>query len=95
LENGKLAPYKTVRTRRHLLESFDEFIEEFEYPQQITLQRGTGNTLRLRSLREVTRNLFPRTPFGKIEMSDPLTALFGPQAIGSAVMEMPKCPSVL
>jgi hypothetical protein len=62
LENGKLAPYKTVRTRRHLLESFDEFIEKFEYSRQITLLRGHGNTLRLRSLREVTRNLFPAPP---------------------------------
>ncbi len=95
LENGKLAPYKKVRTRRHLLESFEEFIEEFEYPQQIALLRGHGNTLRRRSLREVTRNLFPHTPFGEIEMSAPLTALFGPQAIGITVMEMPKCPSVL
>lgn len=90
LENGQLAPYKKVRTKRHLLESFQEFIEEFEAPQQIAFLRAPGNLLRARPLRETAQTLFPHTPFGEIEMSAPLMMLFGSQAVGLTVMEMPK-----
>jgi DegV family protein with EDD domain len=93
LEDGQLSAYKKVRTKRHLLESFEEFIQEFERPQQITLLHGAGNTLRTRPLREMSRELFPETRFNEIELSAPLDTLFGPQAMGITLLEMPKCPS--
>lgn len=89
LEDGQLVPYKKVRTRRHLLESFQEFIEEFETPQQIAFLRGKNSTLRSRPLREVAKELFPSTPFNEAELSVSLVTLFGPQAVGVTVMEMP------
>ena len=51
LEDGQLIPYKRVRTRRHLLECFQEFIDEFETPRHIAFLRGKNSTLRSRPLR--------------------------------------------
>jgi fatty acid-binding protein DegV len=92
LEEGQLAPYKKVRTKRHLLESFQEFIEEFEHPQQIVFQRGTGNPLRARPLRELTRDLFPGVVFSEVEIPAPLATLLGPQSTGVIILEMPVKP---
>ncbi len=89
LEDGQLVPYKKVRTRRHLLESFQEFIEEFETPRQIAFLRGKSSMLRSRPLREVSKELFPETPFSEVDMSLILATLFGAQAVGITVMEIP------
>jgi fatty acid-binding protein DegV len=89
LEDGQLVPYKKVRTRRHLLESFQEFIEEFETPQRITFLRGRYSAISARPLREITRERFPRTPFSDMEMPAPLARLFGSEAVGITVMEIP------
>lgn len=89
LEDGQLVPYKKVRTRRHLLESFQEFVEEFETPQRITFLRGRNSAIRSRLLREISRERFPQIPFSEMEMPAPLVRLFGLQAAGVTVMEMP------
>ncbi len=89
LDEGQLSLYKNVRTRRSLLESFQEFIEEFEHPQQIVILRGAENILRARALRTIARDLFPETPLGEGEMSAPLMALFGIQSIEVAILETP------
>ena len=89
LEDGQLVPYKKVRTRRHLLESFQEFVEEFETPQQIAFLRGKNSTLRSRPLREVSKELFPATPFSEVDMPAVLSMLFGVQAVGMTIMEVP------
>ena len=89
LEDGQLVPYKKVRTRRHLLECFQEFLEEFETPRQIAFLHAKNSTLRSRPLRELAKNLFPETPFSEVDMSAPLVGLFGSQAVGMTVMEMP------
>jgi fatty acid-binding protein DegV len=89
LEEGCLAPYKKVRTRRHLLETLQEFLEEFERPQQLAYFRGYTTRLRARQLREAASGLFPGTPFTEMELNAPLSALFGAQAVGITVLEMP------
>jgi fatty acid-binding protein DegV len=90
LEDGQPIPYKKVRTRRHLLESLQEFLEEFERPQYITYFRGHESSLRARPVRDAATNLFPGVPFTEMEMNPGLTALFGSQAIGLTIMELPK-----
>jgi DegV family protein with EDD domain len=90
LEDGQLAPYRKIRTRRHLLESFQEFLEEFETPRQIAFLRGKNNILRSHPLREIAKRLFPKTPFSEVDLSAPLITLFGVQAVGITVMEVPK-----
>jgi fatty acid-binding protein DegV len=89
LEDGQLAPYKKIRTRRHLLESFQEFVEEFETPRQITFLRGRHSSIHSRPLREIARERFPKTPFSDMEIPAPLARVLGSQAAGVTVMEMP------
>jgi fatty acid-binding protein DegV len=90
LEEGQLVPYKKVRTKRHLLESFQEFIEEFEHPQHIVYMHGAGNLLRIRPFREMVRDLFSEAFFGEVEFCPALAALFGDHAVGVTVLEMPE-----
>jgi fatty acid-binding protein DegV len=90
LEGGQLISYKQIRTKRHLVESFQEFVEEFETPQQISLLRGRYSPIRARLLRETAAEQFPQTPFGDAEMPAPLARLFGSQAAAITVMELPK-----
>jgi hypothetical protein len=73
-----------------LLESLQEFLEEFERPQYITYFRGHESSLRARPVRDAATNLFPSVPFTEMEMNPGLTALFGSQAIGLTIMELPK-----
>ncbi len=87
IEDGQMAPYKKVRTRRHLLETFQEFIEEFEYPYQIIFSHGPNNSLRSRPLRELTASLFPGVPFSEQELPASLVSIYGSQAATITVME--------
>jgi DegV family protein with EDD domain len=88
LEEGHLSPLEKVRTQRHLIESFQEFMEEFESPRQITLMKGSQNHLRTRPLRQYVSELFPQTPFSEHPLNAALTTLLGPQTIGLSVMEL-------
>ena len=89
LEDGNLAPYKKIRTRRNLLESLQEFLEEFETPQQLAYFRGYTTSLRIRPLRQAAHSLFPSIPFSELELNAPLTALFGSQTVGMTILEVP------
>lgn len=87
LDDGQLTPYKKIRTKRHLLESFQEFIAEFETPTQIACLSGRDSAIRPRSLREIATENFPEVPFMEMELPAPLAHLFGPETIGITVME--------
>lgn len=90
LEDGQLIPYKKVRTRRHLLESFQEFVEEFETPQHIVYFRGPEPGLRARPLRDKATELFPGIPFTEMEVNPALAAVFGHPLVGMTIMELPQ-----
>jgi len=88
LEEGRLTPMQKVRTQRHLLESFQEFIDEFSDPYHVALIQGTNPMhLRTRLLREYVENSFPSTPFSVHTIGAYLSNLFGPQCVGLVVME--------
>ncbi len=88
LEEGQLTPMQKVRTQRHLLESFQEFIDEFSDPYHVALIQGTIHThLRTRPLREYVEGCFPSTPFSVHPVGAHLSALFGPQCVALVVME--------
>lgn len=90
LDDGQLVPYKKIRTKRHLLESFQEFIEEFETPTQLACLRGRESAIRSRSLRDIVVSSFPEVPFADLEATVPLARLFGPELIGITVLEPSK-----
>jgi fatty acid-binding protein DegV len=87
LDDGQLVPYKKIRTRRHLLESFQEFLEEFETPIQIACLHGKDSAIRPRSLRDIAAQNFPEVPFTDLEMPPALAHLFGPETVAITVME--------
>ncbi len=88
LEEGRLSPMEKVRTQRHLFESFQEFIDEFENPSHIALLHGTSHvTLRTRPLRAYVQENFPDTPFSEHAINSHIAAMFGPQSIGLVIME--------
>lgn len=94
LEEGRLTPMAKVRTQRHLLESLQEFIDEFSDPYHVALIQGTGLThLRARPLREYVEGSFPQTSFSVHAIGAHLATLFGPQCIGLVVMEKPEARS--
>jgi len=88
IEEGRLTPMEKVRTQRHLFESFQEFINEFDAPAYIALVRGTGhNTIRTRPIRQYVQETFPDTPFSEHAIAPHLAALIGPQSTGLVIME--------
>jgi fatty acid-binding protein DegV len=89
LEDGLLTPYKRVRTRRHFVEDLQEFLEEFERPQQLIFFHGSASKLHAHVLHEAAGRLFPGVLLHDLNLNLPLTALFGPQTAGLAVLEIP------
>ena len=88
MEEGRLTPMEKVRTQRHLFESFQEFMEEFDNPSHIALMRGAGsNPARTRPLRAYVQENFPQTPFSEHPLNPHTAAMFGPQSIGLVIME--------
>lgn len=90
LEDGQLNPYKKVRTQRHLLESFQDFLGEFEKPQHLVYFHGKNTGIHARPLREASNNLFPGTNFNDLELNDTLTIMFGENSVGFSILESPQ-----
>jgi DegV family protein with EDD domain len=91
IDEGTLVPMGKVRTQRHLLDSFQEFIEEFNNPDYIAfLKPQNGRTFHTRPLREYVRDSFPDSSFSEHVLNANLAAMFGPQSMGVVVMDLPK-----
>lgn len=87
-EEGRLVPMEKVRTPRHLLEAFQDFMSEFETPSQIALSRSLGRGgLHTNSLRQFVKDAFPGTLYSEQPIQPHLAALFGPRSIGLAIMD--------
>ncbi len=88
VEEGRLTPVEKVRTQRHLFESFQEFMNEFDDPAYIALARGAShNSIRTRHVRQYVQETFPDTMFSDHAITPHLAALFGPQSTGLVIME--------
>lgn len=90
IEDGRLTPIEKVRTRRHLFESFLEYINEFDAPAHIALIcGGNQSTIRARPVRMYVQETFPETPFSEHAINPHLASLFGQQATGLIIFENP------
>lgn len=88
LDDGQLTPIGKVRTPRHTLETFVEFIQEFHDPQYIALVKSTGPSgFRTRLLKQAITETFPYTPFAEHAMNPHMAAMFGSHCISLTVME--------
>jgi DegV family protein with EDD domain len=80
LEEGHLTPLEKVRNHRQVLDSFQEFLDEFENLQHIALvQNISPNSQDGRLLREHAMDSFAKTPFTEHSINLALAALLGPQ----------------
>lgn len=90
MEDGLLAPYKKIRTQRHLLEIFQEFLGEFEKPKYLAYFHGINSGLHARHLREAASGLFPGANFNDIEFNQTLGTILGEYSSGLTILEMPE-----
>jgi DegV family protein with EDD domain len=86
LEDGCLAVKQKVRTHRHLLETFQEFVDEFDDLKYVAIIKN-GNRLRTQTFRDYLGINFPTTIYGEHSLGDSLTGLLGPQSVGLIVYE--------
>lgn len=86
LEDGCLTAIQKVRTQRHLLETFQEFVDEYNEPSHIAVIKN-GNHLKAALFREYVTNNFPRSTFSEHTLGGSLAELLGPQSIGLIVMD--------
>lgn len=86
LENVSLTSIQKVRTQRHLLETFQEFVDEFIDPYYVAIIKKPENSKML-NFREYLSSNHPRTAFGEHVFGDPLMDLLGPQSVGLIVVE--------
>ena len=87
LEEGQLNAFTKIRSRRHLLETFLEFIEEFNHPLEISFSRAKECSLRAGTLRATAVEFFPRTPFYESEFSPAITTLFGSSSASITILD--------
>jgi fatty acid-binding protein DegV len=74
---------------RHLFETFEEFMAEFETPAQIALLRGRGQeSIRTRPLRQFVQEAFPTTHYSEHAMSPTVEALFGTKSIALVIQDL-------
>ena len=80
IEEGHLTPLEKVRNHRQVLDFFQEFLDEFEHLQHISLVQSTSpNPQDGRLLREHIQESHSKTPFTEHAISPVLAALLGPQ----------------
>lgn len=88
LEEGNLSSIEKARNHRHVLDYFQEFLDEFDSLQQIALlQSAPANPQDAHLIREHVQQCFPRSPFTAHSINLPLAALFGPRTLGVFVVE--------
>jgi DegV family protein with EDD domain len=88
LEEGHITTIEKVKSHRHAISYFQEFLDEFNHLQHISfLQSAKPNFKDAKILQESVKNSFPKIPFTKHIINLPLAALFGPRSIGLIVVE--------
>ena len=88
LEDGRITPIEKVRSRRHALNYFQEFLEEFVSIYHIAfIQSAKPNFKDAKIFHENAKTSFPDTGFTKHIINLPLSILFGPRSNGLIVCE--------
>ena len=87
-EEGKIIAAEKVKNYRHLLENYQEFIDEFSDLDQVALIQSQPPLLHeTHTLREHVNGTFPGTPFSELPINLVLAALFGPASVGIYAIE--------
>ena len=86
LEGGNLKSIQKVRTHRHLLDTFQEFLDEFEDPFIVALIKKSSH-IKTGAIKDYVKSIFPRTNYGEYSICDPLVDLLGKESVGLIVIE--------
>lgn len=87
-EEGRLSPIEKVRNLRHMVENFQEFLDEFDDLEYIAFMQSIPPlTAEARGLKEHTTLLYPKTPFSEHTINPVLACLFGPHGTGVFAIE--------
>ena len=88
LEEGKLVPMEKLKSYRHAVGFFQEFLDEFDHLKHIAFIQGAIPTpLELKVLRETSGHGNVKVPFTKHTINLPLSVLFGPHSLGIIALE--------
>jgi len=88
LEEGRLTPMEKVRNRRHTIDFYQEFMDEFDHLHHIALmQSATPNAQDARILREHVQMEFSKISFTEHTINLPLATILGPSASGLFLLE--------
>lgn len=91
MEEGRLTPLEKVRSLRHLLDYFQEFMDEFDNLVHVAfIQSCPQLSHESHALREHAGDCFPDTPFSEHPISLPLATLLGPRTVGVFAVEKPE-----
>jgi len=88
LEEGKLVPMEKLKSYRHAVGFFQEFLDEFDHLKHIAYVQGAIATpLELKVMRENSSHGNAKIPFTKHTINLPLSVLFGPYSLGLVALE--------
>lgn len=88
LEEGRLSPIEKVRNHRHVIDFFQEFLDEFDCLHHIALlQSAPANPQDSHLIREHIQQSYPRSPFTAHPINLPLAALLGPRSTALFAVE--------
>lgn len=88
LEQGRLIPVQKIRHARQLVDSFFEFIIEFDGVRHLALVQGVPSyPQEKKMLRERIEAEFPNLPISEHIINPSLSAILGPHTIGVFVWE--------
>jgi DegV family protein with EDD domain len=89
-EEGRIISVEKVRNSRHLLDNFQEFLDEFSELDTVAFMQSVPPLLtESRALKEHSALMFPKTPFSEHTINPVLAALFGPRSVGIFAIEKP------
>lgn len=87
-EEGKLVSAEKVKSYRHLVENYQEFVDEFSDLEQVCLVQSQPPLLHeTHTLREHVINSYPGTSFCEVPINLSTAALLGPSAVGIFAIE--------
>jgi DegV family protein with EDD domain len=90
-EEGRLISVEKVRNPRHLLDNFQEFMDEFSELDYVAFMQSIPAMItEARALKEHSSLLFPKTPFSEHTINPVLAAMFGPHSVGIFAIENPE-----
>jgi DegV family protein with EDD domain len=88
LEDGNLTPLEKMRNHRHIIDSYQEFLGEFEKLEHVAVLQSVPPISQLsRLLREHTRSHYPGISYTEHRINLPLATLFGPCSTSITAIE--------